>query len=160
MTAADRAWNLKAKLFALVNEFKDLQLAIVAAYPDADAPAFDRYVEAAGQVDGVACELATTYGLLTHNDRRDLFTDAARDEKDQSYAFDLDGPKAGDGFASTLARLREAAGLTLQDLGDAAGLSRQRVHQLETGDVKPTWAVVQALAVALGVSTEVFRDPE
>jgi DNA-binding XRE family transcriptional regulator len=63
-------------------------------------------------------------------------------------------------FAVTLARLRESAGLTLQDLGDAAGLSRQRVHQLETGAVKPTWAVVQALATALDVSTEVFRDPE
>jgi DNA-binding XRE family transcriptional regulator len=63
-------------------------------------------------------------------------------------------------FSSTLARLRESAGLTLQDLGDSAGLSRQRVHQFETGAVKPTWAVVQALATALDVSTEVFRDPE
>jgi transcriptional regulator with XRE-family HTH domain len=65
-----------------------------------------------------------------------------------------------EGFAVTLARLRESAGLTLQDLGDAAGLSRQRVHQLETGAVKPTWRVVQALATALDVSTEVFRDEE
>jgi DNA-binding XRE family transcriptional regulator len=63
-------------------------------------------------------------------------------------------------FGATLARLRESAGLTLQDLGEAAGLSRQRVHQLETWAVKPTWAVVQALATALDVSTEVFRDPE
>ena len=64
------------------------------------------------------------------------------------------------GFASTLARLRESAGLTLADLGDAAGLSRQAVHKLEAGEARPTWDTVQALATALGVSTEVFRDPE
>lgn len=66
--------------------------------------------------------------------------------------------KASGGFAATLKSLREAAGLTLADLGDAAGLSRQRVHQLEAGTHRPSWAEVQALAAALDVSTEVFRD--
>lgn len=63
------------------------------------------------------------------------------------------------GFPVTLARLRESATLTLADLGDAAGLSRQRVHQLEAGTHRPGWHEVQALADALDVSTEVFRDP-
>lgn len=64
------------------------------------------------------------------------------------------------GFAPTLARLRESAGLTLADLGDAAGLSRQRIHQLEAGTHRPSWAEVQAVATALGVSTDTFRDSE
>lgn len=158
MTAADRAWHLKAKLFDLVNEFKALRLAIDAAQPDAADPAFDRYIEAAGQADAVGCELAAVHGSLAHNDRRDLFTDAAHDDKRQRYAFDLD-PPAGPGFAAKLAALREAAGHTLADLGDAAGLSRQRVHQLEAGTHRPRWDEVQALATALGVSTDTFRDP-
>lgn len=64
------------------------------------------------------------------------------------------------GFVKRLAMLREAAALTLADLGDAAGLSRQRVHQLEAGTHRPRWGEVQALAAALGVSTDTFRDPE
>lgn len=63
------------------------------------------------------------------------------------------------GFPATLARLRESAGLTLADLGDAAGLSRQRVHQLEAGTHRPRWDEVQALAAALDVCVTVFRDP-
>lgn len=62
-------------------------------------------------------------------------------------------------FGSILRELRDDAGMTLQDIGDAAGLSRQRVHQLEAGTHRPSWAEVQALAAALDVSTEVFRDP-
>lgn len=63
------------------------------------------------------------------------------------------------GFAPTLKALRESAGMTLADLGDAAGLSRQRVHQLEAGTHRPRWDEVQAIAAALGVSTDTFRDP-
>lgn len=67
--------------------------------------------------------------------------------------------KASGGFAATLKTLRESAGLTLADLGDAAGLSRQRVHQLEAGTHRPRWDEAQAIAAALGVSTDTFRDP-
>jgi transcriptional regulator with XRE-family HTH domain len=62
-------------------------------------------------------------------------------------------------FGSSLRGLREAGALTLADLGDAAGLSRQRVHQLEAGTHRPRWDEVQALAAALSVSTDTFRDP-
>lgn len=153
MTANARAFDLRSNLSALVGEFKDLQLAIWAALPDAADPAFDRYVEASGQADSAACALARVYDALP-----DLFTDAARDDKDQSYRL-APGDPAPAGFAPRLAALRESAGLSLADLGDAAGLSRQRVHQLEAGTHRPSWAEVQALAAALDVSTEVFRDP-
>lgn len=62
-------------------------------------------------------------------------------------------------FGSLLKGYRESAAMTLADLGDAAGLSRQRVHQLEAGTHRPRWDEVQALADALGVSTDTFRDP-
>lgn len=62
-------------------------------------------------------------------------------------------------FSRRLRDLRAAAALTLRDLGDAAGLSPQRVHQLETGARSPSWAEAAALADALGVSTETFREP-
>lgn len=41
--------------------------------------------------------------------------------------------------------------MTLQELGDTAGLSRQRVHQLEAGTHQPRWDEVRRIADALGV---------
>jgi len=67
--------------------------------------------------------------------------------------------KASGGFAATLKALREPADLTISALAAAAGLSRQRVHQLEAGTHRPSWAEVQALATALHVTTDTFRDP-
>jgi transcriptional regulator with XRE-family HTH domain len=61
-------------------------------------------------------------------------------------------------FAAALKRLRLAAGMTMQDLADASGVSKQVVHNCEAGKSRPTWDVVQSLASALGVSTDVFRD--
>jgi transcriptional regulator with XRE-family HTH domain len=61
-------------------------------------------------------------------------------------------------FASNLRRLRREAGLTLQALGDRAGMHRESVAQLERGRRRPTWASALALADALGVSLDLFRD--
>jgi transcriptional regulator with XRE-family HTH domain len=61
-------------------------------------------------------------------------------------------------FGGRLRELRGAAGLTQQALADLAGMHRQGVNKLEAGDREPTWASVQALARALGVSTEAFQD--
>jgi transcriptional regulator with XRE-family HTH domain len=61
-------------------------------------------------------------------------------------------------FASRLRRLRQEAGLTIQALADRAGMHRESVAQLERGRRKPTWASVLALADALDVSLEAFRD--
>ena len=55
-------------------------------------------------------------------------------------------------------QFRERAGLTVQELAESAGLTRQAVHNYESGARRPTWDAVQKLAAALGVSTDVFRD--
>jgi transcriptional regulator with XRE-family HTH domain len=65
---------------------------------------------------------------------------------------------ADDVFPTVLIRLRESAGLTVAELAEAAGLTRQAVHNYESGARRPTWDAVQKLAAALGVSTDVFRD--
>jgi len=53
--------------------------------------------------------------------------------------------------------MREAAGLSREQLADAAGTSRQAIHNYETGTRQPTWDAVQAIAAALGVTTDTFR---
>ena len=60
-------------------------------------------------------------------------------------------------FSSRLRSLREAANLTITDLAESAGLSRQTIYNYENGVGEPTWAVVCKLAECLGVSTETFR---
>jgi DNA-binding XRE family transcriptional regulator len=62
-----------------------------------------------------------------------------------------------DGFANCLRVLRSVAGLTVTDLAESAGLSRQTIYNYENGVGEPTWAVVCKLAECLGVSTESFR---
>jgi DNA-binding XRE family transcriptional regulator len=61
-------------------------------------------------------------------------------------------------FPVRLRELRATAGLTVQELAESAGLTRQAVHNYESGARHPTWDAVQKLAAALGVSTDVFRD--
>lgn len=60
-------------------------------------------------------------------------------------------------FAARLTRLREAAGLSVANLADAAGLPRQTVHQLERGERKPMLETAAKLAQALGVDLSVFQ---
>jgi transcriptional regulator with XRE-family HTH domain len=62
-------------------------------------------------------------------------------------------------FAAKLKRLRETAGLTQNELAERAGMNPFGVAKLEQGARKPTWATVQALAAALGVSCEAFTSP-
>jgi transcriptional regulator with XRE-family HTH domain len=61
-------------------------------------------------------------------------------------------------FGPRLKALREKAGLSGAQLAEKAGTSRQQVHQLERGDYRPSWDMVQALAAALGVPTDTFRS--
>lgn len=57
----------------------------------------------------------------------------------------------------TLKQLRIDKGLTQDELGDLAGISRQAVLGIENGIVKnPKYETVKALANALGVDTSVF----
>jgi len=61
-------------------------------------------------------------------------------------------------FGAVLLRLREAAGMSAYELAKRAGLTRQAISFLETGDREPSWATVQRLAKALGLSCEAFED--
>lgn len=61
-------------------------------------------------------------------------------------------------FARRLRDLRAAAGLSGYALAKATGLDATYLGRLERGQQAPSWATVQALARALGVSTEELRD--
>jgi DNA-binding XRE family transcriptional regulator len=61
-------------------------------------------------------------------------------------------------FAQLLRMHRDAAGLTQKGLAEAAGLTQAGIALYESGQREPTWAAVQKLADALGVSVEVFRE--
>jgi transcriptional regulator with XRE-family HTH domain len=62
-------------------------------------------------------------------------------------------------FAERLAAARRLAGLSQYALARRSGVSKQALSLLELGERAPTWETVQLLALALGVSTEDFRDP-
>jgi len=79
MNANIKAAELKTRLFNLIAEYKTLQLAVNVAEAD-----FDAKLEAGQQIDATAAALANVYENLG-----DLFHDAARDPKDQSFAFSI-----------------------------------------------------------------------
>ncbi len=62
-------------------------------------------------------------------------------------------------FAEKLKQAREAAGFTQAQLAERAGMHRMSIAKLEQGQYQPSWEAVQALANALGVSSEAFREP-
>jgi transcriptional regulator with XRE-family HTH domain len=64
--------------------------------------------------------------------------------------------KVPTGFAGRLKALRETAGLTQEQLAEAAGLNRYGLAKLEQGVGQPHWPTVLALAKALGVSVAAF----
>jgi transcriptional regulator with XRE-family HTH domain len=64
-----------------------------------------------------------------------------------------------DEFAARLRELREEKGMTQGQLAGMAGVSEQAVAQWERGLREPTWSNMVAVADALGVSTEAFRQP-
>jgi transcriptional regulator with XRE-family HTH domain len=61
-------------------------------------------------------------------------------------------------LGNRIRELREQAGLSREQLGAAAGLSARAVQQWELGDREPGWFNMVALADALGVSCEAFRQ--
>ena len=62
-------------------------------------------------------------------------------------------------FGARLQSIREAAGLSREQLAGAAGMSREAVRLYETGARRPTMDALFALCEALGVSADTFRDP-
>lgn len=61
-------------------------------------------------------------------------------------------------FGQRLKALRNEVGLSLLDLERVSGISTSNLSRYELGQRLPTWAAVLALADALGVSTEAFRE--
>ena len=61
-------------------------------------------------------------------------------------------------FADLLRAERERQGLSLYALARKAGLSRQALSLLESGQREPAWNTVQVLAMALGVDCRTFAD--
>jgi transcriptional regulator with XRE-family HTH domain len=61
------------------------------------------------------------------------------------------------GFAGRLRVLREAAGLTQQQLAEKAGFYKFTIAKFEQGIQEPTWPTVLALAAALGVDCRAFQ---
>lgn len=62
-------------------------------------------------------------------------------------------------FGGRLRELREAAGLTQQQLAERVGCRWLAVSRWERGEREPGWGQVNALCEALGVSCEEFRRP-
>jgi DNA-binding XRE family transcriptional regulator len=63
-------------------------------------------------------------------------------------------------FAGRLRELREAAGLTQEQLAERAGMAWRTITHLEGGDRKPTWETVLALCLALRVDCGEFaKEP-
>jgi transcriptional regulator with XRE-family HTH domain len=61
-------------------------------------------------------------------------------------------------FAGRLRELRDAAGLTQQQLADKAGLAVGVIRKLERREHRPTWETVLTLCQALGVTCEAFTQ--
>ncbi len=58
-------------------------------------------------------------------------------------------------LAERVRQLREKAGLTVQELALASGLSIASIYKIEEGRrPDPQWSSIQALARALGVNTD------
>jgi|SRR5579871_1459429 len=64
--------------------------------------------------------------------------------------------KTATGFGGKLKALREASGLTQDQLAEKAGLNRHGLAKLEQEVGEPHWPTVLALAKALGVSCQDF----
>lgn len=63
------------------------------------------------------------------------------------------------GFADRLRAEREKTGLTMYALAKRAGVTKQAVARLESGESQPTWETVQRIVKALGISCEALADP-
>lgn len=66
-------------------------------------------------------------------------------------------PAHPDTFARRLRALREAAGLSVPQLAERAGLPRTAVWKLENGQSRPFLETAQKLVKALGVSLSEFE---
>jgi len=64
------------------------------------------------------------------------------------------------GIGNRLKLLREKAQLSLRELGEKTGLSASFLSQLELGQVSPSLASVESIAIALNVNMAYFFDDQ
>jgi transcriptional regulator with XRE-family HTH domain len=72
----------------------------------------------------------------------------------------MDGMTISDAVGRNLRRHRRAAGMSLAELADAAGLGKSTLHALELGDGNPTLSTLWALATALGIPLGELLDDQ
>jgi transcriptional regulator with XRE-family HTH domain len=61
-------------------------------------------------------------------------------------------------FGEKLKQVRKEKGLTQKELSEQSEIPLPTIRSYEQGQSKPSWESVVALATALGVSTEAFRE--
>ena len=66
--------------------------------------------------------------------------------------------RTGSGRGDALHRAREAAGMTMRQLAETAGVSTNTISLIEAGRSAPRADVLKALAVALGTSMDAIWD--
>jgi transcriptional regulator with XRE-family HTH domain len=62
-------------------------------------------------------------------------------------------------FYGRLRELREAAGLSREQLAESAGVKPSAVRDIEQGVYSPNWETVVSLCRALGVRADAFLQP-
>ena len=60
-------------------------------------------------------------------------------------------------YGVALRAIRERQGLTVSDLAERTGLSRQTLGNLESDRNEPRWSIACRIADALGVGMDKFR---
>lgn len=60
-------------------------------------------------------------------------------------------------FSEKLRQERESRSLTVVQVAEMLGVSRQHVYDLERGKTKPSWHLIQLLADSFGTTLEFWR---
>jgi transcriptional regulator with XRE-family HTH domain len=61
-------------------------------------------------------------------------------------------------FGNRIRELRQAKGMTQEDLADRCGLFRTYMSRIETGKANPTLTMIHALADSIGVPVQTLFD--
>jgi transcriptional regulator with XRE-family HTH domain len=61
-------------------------------------------------------------------------------------------------FGKRIRELRQAKGMTQEDLADRCGLFRTYMSRIETGKANPTLTMIHALADSIGVPVQALFD--
>lgn len=61
-------------------------------------------------------------------------------------------------FGNRIRELRQAKGMTQEDLADRCGLFRTYMSRIETGKANPTLTMIHALADSIGVPVQALFD--